>query len=127
MKTVYDFSGKFEDNFPGQIVIKTIDDLPAAEIISDRILISSIQDALDLMVICGEHGAGHIILHKKNLNENFFDLKTGLAGEILQKFVNYNVKLTVIGDFSHYKSTALQDFIRESNRLGRLSFSSDKP
>ncbi|WP_083996437.1 DUF4180 domain-containing protein [Desulfosporosinus acididurans] len=47
--------------------------------------------------------------------EDFFDLKTKLAGEILQKFVNYHVRIAIVGDFSGYKSKSLKDFIYESN------------
>ncbi|MGZ4135560.1 MAG: DUF4180 domain-containing protein, partial [Tumebacillaceae bacterium] len=43
------------------------------------------------------------------------DLKTRLAGEILQKFINYRVKVAIVGDFSMYSSRSLQDFIYESN------------
>ena len=48
--------------------------------------------------------------------EDFFILSTGLAGEILQKFVNYQVKMAVYGDFSRYTSKPLRDFIHESNQ-----------
>jgi hypothetical protein len=51
----------------------------------------------------------------------FLQAHTGLAGEILQKFSNYNFKLAVTGDFSKYKNKSLQDFIRESNN-GRSIF-----
>ena len=56
-----------------------------AEIISDKIVISTVQDALDLMVDCGYHGASSIIIYKNNIIPSFFDLKTGIAGDILQK------------------------------------------
>jgi len=59
-----------------------------AEVISDDILINKVQDALDLMANCGYQGANRIIIHKKNLISDFFDLKTGIAGDILQKFSN---------------------------------------
>jgi len=45
-----------------------------------------------------------------------------LAGEILQKFSNYRMKLSVIGDFSGFMSRSLQDLIRESNRTGIITF-----
>ena len=44
------------------------------------------------------------------------DAQSGLAGEILQKFVNYQVKMAVYGDFSRYTSKPLRDFIYESNQ-----------
>lgn len=63
-----------------------------------------------------------IIVHKHQLPEMFFDLKTGFAGEVLQKFSTYKLSLAIIGDFSAYKSKSLNDFIRESNRVGRIMF-----
>jgi hypothetical protein len=67
-------------------------------------------------------GTKKIILWEKNLAPEFFDLKTGLAGEILQKFSNYDGYLAIIGDFSKYMSQSLRDFIYESNKLRRISF-----
>lgn len=109
-----------------KIHIKDVNKSVIAQIISDKILINNTQDALNLMAECDERGARHIILHEKNIAPEFFNLKTGLAGEILQKFVNYQVKLTITGDFTGIKSKAFQDFIRESNTQGHIHFKSDK-
>ena len=43
-------------------------------------------------------------------------LSSGLAGEILQKYINYGGKIAIYGDFSHYTSKPLKDFIYESNK-----------
>ena len=93
-----------------------------AEIISDQILIRETQDALDLMAEVRYLGSDKIILREKNLDPGFFDLKTRLAGEILQKFSNYRMQLAIVGEFSKYQSKSLKDFIFESNRTGRISF-----
>ena len=93
-----------------------------AEIKSDKVEIRKVQDVLDLMADCDYQGARKIILHEKNIIADFFDLKTGLAGEILQKFSNYFVELAIVGDFSKYSSQSLQDFIYESNKVGRINF-----
>jgi hypothetical protein len=93
-----------------------------AQIESDELVIHSVQDALDLMANCGYQGADKIILHERNLTPAFFDLKTGVAGEILQKFSNYNVFLAIVGDFAKYPGTSLRDFIYESNKTGRIYF-----
>lgn len=93
-----------------------------AEVVSDEILINEVQDALELMVNCGYQGAKKIIIHERNIIADFFDLKTRIAGDILQKFSNYDVQLAIIGDFSTPKSKSLKDFIYESNRIGRINF-----
>lgn len=83
----------------------------------DAPLITDAQSALDLMAtVRYEVECNRVALCKEAVAEDFFRLSTGLAGEILQKFVNYRMKIALIGDFSSYTSKPLQDFIRESNR-----------
>jgi hypothetical protein len=93
-----------------------------AEIESDEMLIASIQDAVDLMADCSYQGAHQMILKDHHLHPGFFDLKTKLAGDILQKFSNYRMKLAIVGDFSGYSSNSLRNFIFESNKLGNIVF-----
>jgi len=90
-----------------------------AELISDEMIISQAEDGLDLLGDIYYQGFDKIIIREKNITPIFFDLKTGIAGEILQKFSNFRVQLAIIGDFSKYKSKSLSDFIYESNK-GRL-------
>jgi hypothetical protein len=56
------------------------------------------------------------------IDESFFDLKTGIAGEILQKVSNYQMKLAIVGDYSNYPSKSLRDFIYESNKANQVIF-----
>lgn len=93
-----------------------------AEIISDKIELSKAQDALDLMGRCFPLGVKKIIIYQQNIIPEFFDLKTGIAGEILQKFVNYYFKIIIVGDYSRYTSNTLRDFIYESNKQGEINF-----
>jgi len=93
-----------------------------AEIIPGDIFINSPEDILDLMVEAGYNGCEKLILHRQSLNDSFFDLKTRVAGEILQKFSNYRMKLAIIGDFSGINSKSLRDFIRECNTRGIITF-----
>ena len=75
------------------------------------------QEALDLaMTVKYETGAQRIALPKSQLAEEFFILSSGMAGEILQKYINYHFKLAVWGDFSRYTSKPLHDFLYESNQ-----------
>lgn len=79
--------------------------------------ITDVSSALDLAVtVKYETGAQRIVLAKKQLGEDFFILSSGLAGEILQKMINYQVKLAIWGDFSRYTSKPLHDFMYESNQ-----------
>jgi hypothetical protein len=64
-------------------------------------------------------------LDKAAVSEDFYNLKTGLAGEILQKFVTYYVRLAIVGDFSTYQSKSLRNFIYESNKGKHIFFLPD--
>src|SRR5512133_549532 len=79
-------------------------------------------DILDLMADARYNDSGRMIVHEEDLGTEFFDLKTGIAGEILQKFSNYRMRLSIVGDFSVYSSKSLKDFIFESNKQGHISF-----
>lgn len=70
-------------------------------------------------------GTNRIVLHCDALDESFFDLSSGLAGEILQKVSNYGLQLAIVGDFSQVTGGALLDFIRESNEYGQVMFLPD--
>ncbi|EOP40652.1 DUF4180 domain-containing protein [Bacillus cereus] len=84
---------------------------------NDTVLISDVQSALDLMAtVQYEADSKRIAINKSLISESFFDLKTRLAGDILQKFINYSVKIAIIEDFSMYTSKSLKDFIYECNK-----------
>ncbi|HPE67712.1 MAG TPA: DUF4180 domain-containing protein [Thermotogota bacterium] len=50
-----------------------------------------IEELLDLMVLHGDRNLDFLVFHPENLDSGFFDLKTGIAGEFLQKMINYRV------------------------------------
>jgi hypothetical protein len=91
---------------------------------ADGPLLSSGADALGLIY---EAEADWFALPVARLDPAFFELSSGLAGEIAQKFVNYRQRLAVVGDISHAvaESTALRDFVLESNRGRQLWFVAD--
>ncbi|MDJ1471854.1 DUF4180 domain-containing protein [Cytophagaceae bacterium DM2B3-1] len=93
-----------------------------AEAISEALIITNLQDALDLIGNCSYQGADKIIVYEQNITPDFFDLKTKLAGEVLQKFSNYRMQLAIVGDFSQYSSHSLQSFIYESNKGSLVKF-----
>lgn len=71
-------------------------------------------------------GSNLIAIEKSVLDKRFFILSTGFAGEVLQKLINYHCKAAIYGDFSHYTSKPLHDFIYESNRGKDAFFISTK-
>lgn len=84
------------------------------------------QAALDLIANASYAGCVGVIVGRERFREAFFDLRTGLAGEILQKFSNYRMRLAIVGDFGGHPSRALRDFIRECNRGRQVFFAPDQ-
>lgn len=97
-----------------------------AVINSDELLVTDAQSALDLiMTVKYETGCTNIAINKEAITDNFFILSNCLAGEILQKFVNYGIRFAIYGDFSKYTSKPLKDFMYESNNGKDIYFQPD--
>lgn len=93
-----------------------INNTKIAELISDSIILQTSEDGLDLLGDLYYQGFDRVIIHEKNITPEFFNLKNKMAGEILQKFSNYRIRLVVVGDFTMHTGKSITDFIRESNR-----------
>ena len=105
-----------------KLIISDLNGFKTAEVISDEILIPNIRKGTDLLVDIYYQGIDHIIINEKNITPDFFNLKSGMAGEILQSISNFRFKLSIKGDISKYDSKSLHSFIAESNDLGQISF-----
>lgn len=93
-----------------------------AEIQAEGLVLTSVEDGLSLLGDLYYQGFDKIILHEENIVPEFFDLKTKLAGGVLQKFVQYRMPLAVVGDFSKCTSKSLRDFIYECNQGRQVNF-----
>ncbi|RLK25940.1 uncharacterized protein DUF4180 [Micromonospora sp. M71_S20] len=84
------------------------------------------QDALDL-IGSAFLGAQVVAVPVSRLDASFFALGTRFAGEIMQKFVNYRLRLVVVGDIGEHlaASSALRALVHESNRSGHVWFVAD--
>ncbi len=96
------------------------------EVIAEDWVIRNEADGLDLLGNIYYQGCDQVMVHARNITPDFFDLKTTMAGEILQKFATYRVRLMIIGDFSTYDSKSLKDFIFESNKGRHVNFFASK-
>ncbi len=85
------------------------------------------RDAIELLTAATEHDAALVAIPARRFSDEFFRLKTGRAGEILQKFVTYHVRIAVVGDISAHvnESTSLRDFVYECNRGPHIWFVAD--
>lgn len=84
--------------------------------------INSVTEAMDLLAEVWSFEAQKLVIPAVLLSDDFFDLSSGLLGEILQKYTNYHLKVAIVGDFSEYPSQVLPDFIRESNKGQQIFF-----
>jgi len=98
-------------------------DLPA-----EGPLLRTGQDANDLIGEAKAAGAGLVVLPITRLDPAFLELRSGIAGDMVQKFVTYQVAVAIAGDTSplESESKSLRDFIREANRQGSVWFLADK-
>ena len=85
------------------------------------------RDASDLVQLGFDHQAHWLAIPVERLGPDFFNLSTRIAGEVIQKLVNYRFKLAVVGDVSRFVagSNALRDFVVESNRGQHVWFVED--
>ncbi|MFF9036668.1 DUF4180 domain-containing protein [Streptomyces sp. NPDC014892] len=107
--------------------LETIHDVPVLMCAPEGEVIAQESDALDLIGNAGYQGAAWVVVPVERFDERFFRLSTRVAGDIIQKFVQYRVGLAVVGDISRYTaaSSALADFVRECNRNRQTWFLAD--
>ncbi len=94
---------------------------------ADGPIVRDAEGARGLIEEAMHHRASVIVVPTSRLDASFFHLRSGLAGEVLQKAMNYGFKFAVIGDISAHvtASDALRDFVIESNRGHSIFFLPD--
>jgi hypothetical protein len=101
-----------------------IKDFQGLEIAFVQKTMNDASEAMDVVGNASYLGVSAVLVKTDQLSSNFFDLKTGLAGEILQKFSNYRLRLVVVGGLDLTKSSSLRDFVYECNKVGNVIFTS---
>jgi hypothetical protein len=91
-------------------------------------IIRSDRDAVDLIGTALSERCGLVVLPVERLGDDFFQLKTRILGEVIQKFVNYERRLVIQGNIDHHlaASKALRDFVYETNRGRQVWFVADR-
>jgi hypothetical protein len=86
------------------------------------------RDAVDLIGAALSSQCALVVLPVERLSDEFFSLKTRVAGEMLQKFVNYERRLAIVGDISRHleASGPLRAFVAETNRGRQVWFVPDR-
>ncbi|HEX4702349.1 MAG TPA: DUF4180 domain-containing protein [Pseudonocardiaceae bacterium] len=98
------------------------------ECASDGDRVDNDRDAVDLIALALEHKAKLVVLPVPRLHGDFFTLSSRIAGEIVQKFVQYRLPVAIVGDISGHLdgSSALRAFVYEANRGNDIWFVHDK-
>lgn len=87
--------------------------------LSDGVRIESERDALDLVAACGENRVHRLLLYGENLADDFYRLKTGLAGAVLQKFAIYSIKVAAVLTPERVDHGRFSEMVLEANRSNR--------
>lgn len=79
-------------------------------------------DPIAALIRCIEQGARALLFDRGALPAAFFDLSTGVAGELAQKLVNYHVRVAAVVPDLPACSPRFRDFARETNAGRQLRF-----
>lgn len=107
-------------------LIAAPEDERVAEVAATAVAIADLRDAVDLVGNAALQGFEAVVLRQEQLPAAFFDLSTGLAGDVLQKFANYRLRVAIVGGFAEGGSESLRAFVREANRGDQVAFVADR-
>jgi hypothetical protein len=98
-----------------------------AELTTDLAPLRGDRDAVDAIAAASVHHPDVVVIPTGGLAEDFFRLRTGIAGQIIQKFLTYRLRLVIMGDISPRldESSALRDFVYECNKGSHVWFVPD--
>jgi hypothetical protein len=115
------------DDTPLTLAIETVGKTTVAIYPPDAPVLASEAGSLDVIGALYGSGADLVVFAIEQLAPAFFDLRTGLAGAILQKFQNYGLRVAILGEIGQHTavSPALADFVRETTRRGEVLFLAD--
>ena len=85
----------------------------------------SIDDETSIMEAvcqCFDSETKNLMIDDKYLSDDFFDLKTGLAGICMQKFINYGIKAAVVLNSYDRVNERFSELILELNKRDDFKF-----
>ncbi|UWD49759.1 DUF4180 domain-containing protein [Clostridioides difficile] len=77
---------------------------------------SNEEEIMDIISLCMEHGTDYLMLSNNSLTDDFLNLKTGLAGTTLQKFINYRIQAVAIVDDKPKINKRFSELMLELNK-----------
>ncbi len=102
--------------------VRKVNNKKYIELVSSSAPLSTEGSALDLIALCGEADTNLLMLNYSTLSEDFFKLKTGVAGKILQKFINYQIKAVVIMLGEIAQKGRFKELVTELNKSNHFRF-----
>jgi DNA-binding PadR family transcriptional regulator len=123
IRKLYEFKPK-EDSANMDYKIADNGNIRYLELISTVKPLDTEQDMLDLISLCGENEINMLLIHGSCLSEDFYNLKTGVAGAMLQKLVNYYIKAAVVITDKSGLSKRFTELISEANQGSQYCFPS---
>jgi hypothetical protein len=85
----------------------------------DKAWLTSVADWKQVVEACHTARSYDALLHPSNLPPEFFDLSTGVAGEFLQKWRNYRVRVALVcPPGSVTLSSRFPEMVAEESRKG---------
>lgn len=91
-------------------------------LLSQDLVIRTPQEFLDILAWGGERETNLFLFRDTNFAPEFYDLKTGLAGEILQKASTYSCRLAVVGTFAMVENERFRELMSELNKGWQVRF-----
>lgn len=85
-------------------------------------MINDTGDFLDLIGNAGYNRASGVLIHSHHLPEEFFDLKSRLAGEYLQKLSNYSMRAAFVIRDIHLEHPRFREMVLEANKGGNVAY-----
>jgi hypothetical protein len=82
--------------------------------------IRTLEDVSDL--IGAAFGADGLLLTEADLEPAFFDLRTGIAGELFQKVTNYRIRLALVVSDVHSHGSRFAELAFEHRRHNAIRF-----
>lgn len=109
------------------MIVRVLNGVPVCVCTPEGPKLDGERAATDLIGDAFGSGATLVAIPVERLGEGFLTLRTRIAGEVIQKFVNYGFQVAFVGDVSAAvaESVALRDFVRESNRGRHVWFVAD--
>lgn len=79
-------------------------------------LITTEQDMVDLIGLCGYHQTNNLLIYAQNVDESFFDLRSKLAGAVLQKCMNYYMRVVMVLPSDIENNKRFSEMVLETNK-----------